>query len=48
MICYDEGDTDEASEAVVERPIGENGQLVRCWAHIQTADVDPGLNKARD
>lgn len=48
VICYDEGDTDEASEAVGDHPVGENGQLVRCWAHIQMADVDPGLKQARD
>ncbi len=48
VICYDEGDTDEASEAVAEYPVGENGQLVRCWAHVQIADVDPGLTNARE
>jgi len=48
VICYDEADTDEASDAVADHPVGENGQLVRCWAHIQIADVDPGLTKARD
>jgi hypothetical protein len=48
VICYDEGDTDEASEAVGDHPVGENGQLVRCWAHIQMADVDPGLKQARN
>lgn len=47
VICYDEGDTDEASDAVDNHPVGENGALVRCWAHIQTADVDVGLKKAR-
>ena len=48
VICYDESDTDEASAAVADHPVGEGGQLVRCWAHIQTAEVDPGLEKARD
>ncbi len=48
VICYDESDIDEAPDAVDEHPVGENGQLVRCWAHVQTADVDPGLKKARD
>lgn len=47
VICYDESDTDETSEAVADHPVGEDGQLVRCWAHVQTADVDPGLKKAR-
>lgn len=47
VICYDESDTDEYS-AVIDLPVGENGKIVRCWAHIQTADVDPGLKKARD
>lgn len=47
VICYDESDTDEDSEAVAEHPVGEGGKLVRCWAHVQTADVDPGLKKAR-
>jgi hypothetical protein len=46
VICYDESDTDEASDAVGDHPVGEAGQLVRCWAHVQTADVDPGLRKA--
>ncbi|THF64844.1 hypothetical protein E6C76_12470 [Pseudothauera nasutitermitis] len=48
VICYDESDTEEASDAVAEHPVGENGQSVRCWAHIQIADIDPGLVKARD
>lgn len=48
VICYDESDTDEASDAVAEHPVGENGQSVRCWAHVQIADIDPGLVKARD
>lgn len=47
VICFDESDTDEYSEAVGEHPIGEGGQTVRCWAHVQIADVDPGLAKAR-
>ena len=49
VICYDESNLDEAPDDVVtEHPVGENGALVRCWAHIRTADVDPGLIKARD
>lgn len=48
VICYDTRDTDEQSAAVADRPVGENGQLVRCWAHTQFAQVDPGLKRARD
>lgn len=48
VICYDESNTDEDCEAIAEHPVGENGQLVRCWAHVQIADVDAGLTKARD
>lgn len=48
VVCYDTGDTDEHSAAVADRPLGENGQLVRCWAHTQLAQVDPGLKRARD
>ena len=48
VICYDTSDTDEYSAAVADRPVGENGQFVRCWAHTQLADHDPGLKKARD
>lgn len=48
VVCYDESDTDEYSAAVVDLPVGDNGSLVKCWAHAQTADVDPGLAKARD
>ncbi len=48
VICYDTRDTDEYSAAVADRPFGENGQLVRCWAHAQLAQVDPGLKLARD
>jgi hypothetical protein len=47
VICYDESDTDEFSEAVAEHPVGEDGQPVRCWTHMQIAEVDPGLAKAR-
>lgn len=47
VICYDEDDTEEASAAVADCPLGESGQLVRCWAHVQTADADPGLIEAR-
>lgn len=47
VICYDENDTDESSDAVDDHPVGENGAVIRCWAHIETADVDPGLKKAR-
>ncbi|GAJ29331.1 hypothetical protein [Acidomonas methanolica] len=48
VICYDENDTDDSSDAVDDHPVGENGAAIRCWAHIETADVDPGLKKARD
>lgn len=47
VICYDESDTDEPSEAVAEYPVGIGGQLVWCRAHVRTANVDPGLKKAR-
>lgn len=47
VICYDDSNIDEATEGVTEQPVGEGGQLVRCWAHIKIADVDPGLAKAR-
>lgn len=48
VICYDTSDTEEYSPAVANRPLGENGQLIRCWAHAQQAQVDPGLKLARD
>lgn len=48
VICYDTSDTEEYSAAVVNRPLGENGQFVRCWAHAQQAQVDPGLKLARN
>lgn len=48
VICYDTSDTDEYSAAVANRPLGENGQFVRCWSHTQLAQVDPGLKLARD
>ena len=48
VICYDTSDTDEYSAAVANRPLGENGQFVRCWSHTQLARVDPGLKLARD
>lgn len=49
VICYDESNLDEAPDDVVtEQPVGDKGALVRCWAHIQNADVDPGLKLARD
>lgn len=48
VICYDEEDTNEASDAVADYPVDENGGMVRCWAHIQSADIDPGLKKALD
>jgi len=47
VVCFDEDDIDEASEAVAERPVGENGESVRCWAHVQAAEVDPGLKNVR-
>ena len=47
VVCYDTSDTDEYSVAMADRPLGENGQLVRCWAHAQLAQVDPGLKLAR-
>lgn len=46
VICYDESDTDESSEAVDDYPVGEDGALVHCWAHIEKPAVDPGLRKA--
>ncbi|EMV8751928.1 hypothetical protein AADS67_004544 [Escherichia coli] len=48
VICYDTSDTDEYSEAVSDRRLGESGQLVRCWSHTQLAQIDPGLKLARD
>lgn len=48
VICYDESDIDESSEAVVDLPVGEHGQVVHCWAHVQMADIDPELKGARD
>ncbi|MGY6272922.1 hypothetical protein ACXIUT_24875 [Achromobacter denitrificans] len=48
VICYDTSDTEEYSVAVANRPLGENGQFVRCWSHTQLAQVDPGLKLARD
>ncbi|AOY95919.1 hypothetical protein NK553_18770 [Pseudomonas sp. ZM23] len=48
VICYDTSDTEEYSAAVANRPLGENGQFVRCWSHTQLAQVDPGLKLARD
>ena len=48
VICYDTSDTDEYSAAVANRPLGENGQFVRCWSHTQLAQVDPGLKLARE
>ncbi|ABM41631.1 hypothetical protein QYG06_10095 [Xanthomonas euvesicatoria] len=47
VVCYDTSDTDEHSAAVANRPLGENGQLVRCWSHAQLAQVDPGLKPAQ-
>lgn len=40
VICYDTSDTEEYSAAVANRPLGENGQFVRCWSHTQLAQVD--------
>lgn len=48
VICYDTSDTDEYSAAVANRPLDENGQLVRCWSLTQQAQVDPGLKMAGD
>lgn len=48
VICYDTSDTEEYSAAVANRPLGENGQFVRCWSHTQLAQVDPDLKLARD
>ena len=48
VICYDTSDTAEYSAAVANRPLGENGQFVRCWSHTQLAQVDPGLKLARE
>lgn len=48
VICYDTSDTEEYSAAVADRPLGENGQFVRCWAHTQLAQIDPGLKQVRD
>lgn len=48
VICYDRDDTDEFSDAVDDYPVGENGQLIRCWAQVEITEIDPGLKKARD
>ena len=48
VICYDTSDLGGYSSAMAVRPVGENGRLVRCWAHTQLAQVDPGLKLARD
>lgn len=48
VICYDTRETEENPDALDELPVGEDGQLVRCWAAIQIASCDPGLKKARD
>ncbi|MPM78716.1 hypothetical protein SDC9_125727 [bioreactor metagenome] len=48
VICYDTSELGGYSSATAVRPVGENGQLVRCWAHTQLAQVDPGLKLARD
>ncbi len=47
-ICYDTRDTDEHSAAAADRPLGENGEFVRCWAHAQLAEIDAGLKRARE
>ncbi|EXL06485.1 hypothetical protein BG46_17180 [Brucella anthropi] len=48
VICYDTSSTEDYPFVVLDLPVGENGSSVRCWAHVQPADVDPGLAKARD
>lgn len=48
VVCFDTSDLGGYSSAMAVRPVGENGQLVRCWAHTQLAQVDPGLKLARD
>jgi hypothetical protein len=48
VVCYDEEETDEYSAAVGDHPVGENGEILRCWFHRQTADPDPGLRKLLD
>jgi hypothetical protein len=48
VICYDASHIEENEAATVELPVGENGELVRCWAHVQNADRDRGLIAARD
>lgn len=48
VICYDTADLGGYSSAMAVRPVGQNGQLVRCWAHAQLAQVDQGLELARD
>lgn len=48
VICYDTSELGGYSSAMAVRPVGEDGQLVRCWAHTQLAQVDPGLKLARD
>jgi len=48
VICYDAAETEKWPIGVVDMPVGENGSSVRCFVHVQTADVDPSLAKARD
>ncbi|URW83086.1 hypothetical protein NBV64_01620 [Alcaligenes sp. DN25] len=45
VVCFDASDLGGYSSAMEIRPIGENGQFIRCWAHIQLAQVDPGLKQ---
>lgn len=46
VICYDRHEPDPGMDGGVELPVGENGRLIRCRAHVQTADIDPDLKAA--
>lgn len=48
VIWYDESETEGVFDAIVEIPVGNDSETVRCRAHIQNADIDPALRKLRD
>lgn len=48
VIWYDESETEGVFDAIVEIPVGNDSETVRCRAHIQNADMDPTLKKLRD
>lgn len=48
VICFETNGVENWPIGVVDMPVGENGSIVKCAVHVQIADVDPGLAKARD